>query len=381
VRVLFISPYPPERDGIGTYSQMICGELARQGHTVGVLTARPATPVLPEVVGSLAGVAQPVDETVTAIEKFGPDVIHVQFAVAAYGIRLISLLRVVHRLRMATRPVVMTLHEVTRDLESLRVAGGLLYRFAARRADRIVVHTQRAAGALAGLGPELPPIAVIAHPRTELPPGEVTPDELRRRYDLHDDRVVLSFGFIDVDKGISDLIDAAGRLRAVGALGGITVVVAGAARRRFGPLRVFEARDRLYLRSLRRAVARLGLHGDVRFTGFVPASEIRAWFDLATVAVLPYRRIEQSGVGSLASAAGTPLLTSDVGELAKLSTYPPVPPGDPEALAGQLRRALETPAEAAAVRRPGGDLGDVVSETARLYERLVDLQPVQARAA
>ncbi|HTW12448.1 MAG TPA: glycosyltransferase, partial [Solirubrobacteraceae bacterium] len=187
-------------------------------------------------------------------------------------------------------------------------------------------------------------------------------------------------GFIDVDKGISDLIEAAARLRTAGGLDGITIVVAGAVRRRFGPLRMFEARDRLYLRSLRRAVSRLGLQGKVRFTGFVPAGEIRAWFDVASIAVLPYRRIEQSGVASLASGAGTPLLTSDVGELAKLSTYGPVPPADPDALAAELRRGLADPAGATTRRHPRGDLSEVVSETSGLYERLVERRPVGAAA-
>lgn len=377
MRVLFVGPYPPERDGIGTYSQMICDELTRQGHTVAVLSARPSPDPLPEVIGSLPGPLERADDAVAAVSRFRPDVIHAQFAFAAYGSRIPSLLRTVDRLRRQA-PVVMTLHEVTRDVESLRVAGRALYRFAARRADQVVVHTETAVGAYQALGAGLPPVAVIAHPRTELPRAEVTPGQLRARYGLGDDRVVLSFGFIDVDKGISDLIEAAGLLQAAGELGTATIVVAGAVRRRFGPLRVFEARDRLYLRSLRRSVGQLGLGDRVRFVGFVPAAEIRAWFDLATVAVLPYRRIEQSGVGSLASAAGTPMLTSDVGELAKLSTFTPVPPADPRALGDELRRCLVNDGVEAAPHRPGGDVAEIVTETAALYERLSGRRPVGA---
>jgi glycosyltransferase involved in cell wall biosynthesis len=382
VRVLFVAPYPPERDGIGTYSQMICGELARQGHTVGVLTARPSPDAPSEVLGSLPGPLERGDQALAAVSRFGPDVIHVQFAFAAYGTRIPSLLRTVDRLRRAgSAPVVMTLHEVTRDVESLRAAGRALYRLAARRADQVVVHTETAVAAYQALGAGLPPVVVIAHPRTELPRAEVTPAQLRARYGLGDDRVVLSFGFIDVDKGISDLIEAAGLLHAAGELGTATVVVAGAVRRRFGPLRVFEARDRRYLRSLRHSAVRLGLGDRVRFVGFVPAAEIRAWFDLATVAVLPYRRIEQSGVGSLASAAGTPMLTSNVGELAKLSTFTPFPPADPRALAHELRRCLVNDGTASTLHSPGGDVAEIVTETAGLYERLCGRRPVGAPAA
>ena len=89
-------------------------------------------------------------------------------------------------------------------------------------------------------------------------------------------------------------------------------------------------------------MTKLGLADKVTFAGFVLASEVRTWFDVATVAVLPYRRAEQSGVASLAVAAGTPVLTSDVGELAQLSALPAFRPGDTEALAGSLERFLAT---------------------------------------
>ena len=44
MKVVFISPFPPAHDGIGTYSQMLCDEIVRQGHEVRVVMARPAAP-------------------------------------------------------------------------------------------------------------------------------------------------------------------------------------------------------------------------------------------------------------------------------------------------------------------------------------------------
>lgn len=378
MRVLFITPYPPERDGIGTYSQMICEELARQGHHVGVLCARPTATPAPEVIGSLPGPGRPVSAAVAAARRFAPDVVHVQFAVAAYGTRLPALVRVIDRLREDPAPIVMTLHEVTRDVESLGRIGRALYGFVARRADRVVVHTETAVQALATVDSRLAPATVIAHPRKELPRSGVGVAELRRRYGLRQDRIVLSFGFIDVDKGISDLIAAAGLLNREGVLDDVRIVVAGAVRRRFGPLRVFEVRDRLYFRRLKRSVAQLGLGTRVTFVGFVPTEEMRAWFDIATVAVLAYRRIEQSGVASLASGAGTPMLTTNVGELASLGTFGPVAPGDPPALARELRACLQTSDDAVTPRRPNGDLVEIVSEMTDLYARLTEPKLVGA---
>ena len=378
MRLLFVSSYPPERDGIGAYCAFMRGELVAQGHEVAVIAARASVGAPDEVIGSLpslAGIGFPA--LLRSVRAFAPDLVHVQFAVATYGGLLPSLVRVIDRLRREGLSVVITMHEVTRDTESLRAAGRALYRTMARRADQIIVHTEAARRALDGqLGGRQVPVQVIAHPRAELPPAGIDADELRRRLRLRDDRVVLAFGFIDVDKGLGDLFAAAALLSAAGKLGGIRVVVAGAVRRRFGALRVFELRDILHLRRLKRAVVRHGLAGQVLFVGFVPGREVRAWFELATISVLPYRRSEQSGVASLASAAGSPLLTTRVGELAAFSTAAPVAPRDPAALAAALERFLLASGDRPVHPAVGGDLAEIVDQTGSVYRRLThDIQP------
>ena len=252
---------------------------------------------------------------------------HLQFAIAAYGARLRSLTRILERLRREGYPIVATFHEITRDLDTLGTIGVAAYRRVAQRVDRVIVHTETAQRTYSGgdRDSRVPP-TIVAHPHARLPAATVTGAELRDRYALGDDRVVLSFGFIHVDKGVSDLLRAAGMLTREGGLAEVRIVIAGEVRRRVGVLRPFELRDRLYLRQLNRIIADEGLQEHVVFTGYVPSGEVRSWFDLASVAVLPYHRIEQSGAGSLARGAGTPLLTTDVGELAKLGTFPPVPP-------------------------------------------------------
>lgn len=373
MKILFITPYPPARDGIGSYSAMAREELVAQGHHVAVIAARRAEDAPDEVIAALPPVFSPPEAVLEAVRAFAPDIIHVQFAVAAYAALLPSLVRVIDRVHDQGWPIVMTMHEVTRDTESLRAAGRALYRRMATRAAHIVVHTETSHQALVRLqGRPGVPISVIALPRTELPPSKVDASELRARLGLGQDRVLLAFGFIDVDKGLDDLIVAASRMPAP-ALRGVRIAVAGDVRRRFGPFRAFELRDRLHLRRVRRLVTQRGLGDKVTFAGFVPGSEVRTWFDVATVVVLPYRRAEQSGVASLAVAAGTPVLASDVGELARLSALPAFAPGDTEALAGILERFL-----AASDVRPerfrgidaGGDLSSIVRQTVALYEEL-----------
>jgi glycosyltransferase involved in cell wall biosynthesis len=289
VKVLLISPYPPERDGIGVYSATISAELVEQGHEVAVIAARHSSGARPEVIAALPMLPTQTGPATAAAATTAPDVVHVQFAVAAYGTWILSLLRIMRRVRGLGLPVVVTMHEITRDIDSLREVGRKLYRRVASLADHVILHTPSAQHELGLLGGDLPPSTVIEHFRAELPPGTLDAGELRSRLGIGDARVVLAFGFIDVDKGLDDLVVAAGRLKMGGSLDEVQVVVAGDVRRRFGMFRLFELRDRYHLLKIKRAVAALGLGSHIRFTGFVPAGEVRAYFDLAAVAVLPYR--------------------------------------------------------------------------------------------
>jgi glycosyltransferase involved in cell wall biosynthesis len=104
------------------------------------------------------------------------------------------------------------------------------------------------------------------------------------------------------------------------------------------------------------------------FAGYVPEGEVRAWFELAEAAVLPYRRIEQSGVANLAAAAGTPVLASEVGGITEIgSPRWRFPARDPERLAAVLTDFL-----AAGERRDGHahgqDLDAFVAATLAIYE-------------
>jgi glycosyltransferase involved in cell wall biosynthesis len=362
LRILYLSPYPPARDGIGTYTAAFAGAMDARGHEVRVVAARPDPDSPPEVIAALPLHNRDRAALVARVRLWAPDVVHVQFAVAAYAARLPALLRLVAALRAAGLPVVMTMHEVTRDTESLRAPGRALYRRAAALADHVVVHTGNALDELRGpVGATAAAAAVIPHPRTELPPAVRSAAQLRATHGLGGDRVLLAFGFIDVDKGLDDLVRAFALLpdRA-----GVRLAVAGAVRARHGVFRVFELRDRLHLRRVRALVAKLGVEGSVTFAGYVPGGDVRGWFELAAAAVLPYRRIEQSGVANLAASAGTPVLASTAGELGALRTFPP---RDPVALAGVLHSFLRAPAPQPDPEATGSDLPAIVDRTLDLY--------------
>lgn len=345
MRICFVTPYPPERDGIGDHTASLVASLRRQGHDSLVVAARPAEVAPADVLTSLPTGAGARDGLLCELGAWRPDVIHVQFGVAAYGTRVPALVRLLARLRRSPAPVVVSLHEVMRDTGLLRGPGRTLYRRIAGLADLVILHTPAARAVLHELaGAIRPPIHVLPLPPQLPPPASTTAAELRVRHSLVGARVLLAFGFIHVDKGLTDLVRALAVLIGNGepSTRDVRLVVAGAVRVRHGAFRLFELRDRIHLAHARALLRLKRLETQVVFTGYVPDGEIRPWFELAECAVLPYRRIDQSAVAQFAAAIGTPVLASEVGGLSELGDQKTLsfPARHPEELAGALRTFL-----------------------------------------
>jgi glycosyltransferase involved in cell wall biosynthesis len=356
VKILYVSPFPPAKDGIGTYTQVLGRALRAAGHEVAVAAVRSHADAPAEVIGALSGYGAPAALR-SAVARFKPDVIHVQFAVPAFGSRTPALVRWLGELAGGPTPIVTTMHEVTRDTALLRGPGRALYRRIAAHSDHVIVHTRAGLANLTGrVGADGGRAAVIPHFSTEPPAAGTTAAELRARFGLGAARLLLAFGFIHVDKGLDDLIRAfvLCRRRAPALLRDVRVVVAGTVRERTGLFRVFEARDRLHLARVRRLARKHGVMDHLLFTGFVPDGDIAAWFDAAEAVVLPYRKAEQSGVANLAQAFGVPVIATTSGGLAELFAGSPwtVPPRSPEQLAATLLRFLGAAHEHAAGPSP-----------------------------
>jgi glycosyltransferase involved in cell wall biosynthesis len=172
--------------------------------------------------------------------------------------------------------------------------------------------------------------------------GALSPATLRERLRLPSDRpVLLFFGLVRPYKGLEVLIQALPRV--LERLP-VHVLVAGE----------FWSPPEVYERVAREA----GVEGGITFVDrYVPNEELRAYFDLANVVVLPYVSATQSGVAQLAFGCGKPVITTQVGGLPEIvedgSTGLLVPPGDPAALAAAIVRYFEDglgPAMAAAVQ-------------------------------
>jgi glycosyltransferase involved in cell wall biosynthesis len=266
------------------------------------------------------------------IERLDPDVVHVQW-----------LPRPEHDLRWLRRvaderPVVLTAHDVLpRRTQALRVWPDVL-----ETAERVVVHSHRAVEQLVELGLGRERIARIPHPVFE---GEELPPP--------SGRTLLFFGLIRDYKGLDVLLDALPRIRDA------RLIVAG------DPLDPVEPVD---------------MDGRVEWRlGFRPQAEVRDLMEQAAAVVLPYRRLDSSGVLATAIGYRRPVVVTDVGSLGEIvrefRAGEVVPPGDAEALAQATARLLQPKRLAAAydgAQRAAAELTWAASGAAhdRLYREV-----------
>ena len=168
----------------------------------------------------------------------------------------------------------------------------------------------------------------------------VQTDTIRKTYGLEGKSVILFFGYIHVDKGIDHLLSAFAQARLLEPrMAETRLVIAGSVRpRRLGLLKIFEKRDYKYRNKLHDMVRTLGLTGIVRFVPYVPEDQVGAWFRNASVVVLPYTNLEQSGVLNIALTCETPIIASRLGGLAETlsGTNALVTPGDENELAEKI---------------------------------------------
>jgi glycosyltransferase involved in cell wall biosynthesis len=227
------------------------------------------------------------------------------------------------------RPRVITLHyplPEPEDRRGLRAQRRILSSF-----DAVVSHTAEGASRLreeVGIDPER--VRVIPHGPldylTGLPAEAPLPSELAEP--PAEGPVILFFGLLRPYKGVDTLLEAFAEVE------GAELWIAGMPRMPLEPLRALAARA----------------PGRVRFVPrFVADPEIPALMRRADLLVLPYRRIEQSGVLYAGLAFGKPMVLADVGGFAELGRAHGlarmVPPDDPPALAAALRELVADPEE------------------------------------
>ncbi|MFH1814194.1 MAG: glycosyltransferase [Pseudomonadota bacterium] len=272
MRVLFVSgSYPPELCGVGDYTQKLALSLASLPCVeVSVLTTRHTA----RAVDSLVKIFPLFDswrsfslwKILRVLWAWRPDVVHFQFPSQGFSGYGPSILPVV--LRLFGLPVFQTWHEpyarAQKKLFFLQLAGarGLIFvrpnylQLVPRSFSRLI---------------SLIPHRIIPN-ASSLPKSTLTPDE---RAALHASlvdgyrRVIVFFGFLYPHKGIESLFDIANPASDM-------LIIAGA------------VRDESFRAELSALATTRGWGRNVRFTGYLPASDAADLLAVADAVVLPF---------------------------------------------------------------------------------------------
>ncbi len=254
-----------------------------------------------------------------------PDIIHYQ---SYRMIRVDWILFVL--LRLLGRNIAFTVHD-TRSLEASALDTFILTQ-TARRSDILFVHNSNARDLLVEKWKAKPHrVKVIPHGGYDrYYSAEMPKSGARAQLNYEEEFLLLSFGTIREYKGLDYLLPAVAQVR--DRIPSLRLIIAG---RSFDP-----ALGLRYEEQIRD----LGLDDIVRFENrFVETRQVERLFTAADLVVLPYVRIDQSGVLFLAYTFGKPVLATSVGGLPELvpdgqAGYL-VPPADSQALSEGLLRA------------------------------------------
>lgn len=213
MRVALVSVYPPRRDGIGDYAAKLVAALGRVGGSETEVD-----------VYSLArdGVGQDGQRAILsmhprswwrlrrelAVGRY--EVVHLQFDLSTYLLLIGPLFIILGTLRIAGGPqIVATYHDAYADRKLYGWLSVAFYNVFTRLFHRVYVHSRLAENCLVEQY-HVPyrKIRRIDHGTFDFADQDRNHEELRRRWNLGESPVVLSFGFIYKTKGIEVLIDA-----------------------------------------------------------------------------------------------------------------------------------------------------------------------------
>jgi len=208
-----------------------------------------------------------------------------------------------------------------------------LDRWSLRAADRVVTVCDYFARDLQRMGVPASRISVQQNPiRLQPPPSEEEKCKLRAELGLPDGAMVLlTIGRLSQEKGHADLLRAMARLRQDPSASNVHLLIVGS-----GP-------EKDALVALR---TQLGLDEVVQFCG--QKDDVRPYYGIADVFVLPSHSEGSPNVLLEALAAELPIVATAVGGVPELLTHEVnallVPMQDVAQLAGAMRRLLDDPA-------------------------------------
>ena len=312
MKISYISPYPPIRSGIGTYTNYLCRALLKINKEVeiSIIAEKGASKIKEKrfetfpCFNSKEGYVKKISKSFLG---FSPDIVHIQheFAIFNPDERFLNLLK---ELKKSTK-IVLTLHTVhTNESNDWEVKARSMekYNFSmGQLADAIIVHQVSMKEVLIGQGLNEKLIHVIPHGTKIL--RKVDKTEAMRKLELPEKgRIILSFGFFGWHKNKELIVEA---------LPEILEKVPNAFVFFSGYIREWVQEDFETRKLYEEKAKELGVRGHVIFAKrYIPDEEIYLVFDSSDAAVFPYIQKWYSGSGSLHLAMGSfiPIVVSKI---------------------------------------------------------------------
>ena len=290
-----------------------------------------------------------VREMVAAIDRFQPDVIHLQQGHMWFNGALKKLKRY---------PLVITVHDPRHhagDVDSKKTPQWLIdYGF--RKADQVIVHGEL-------LAKQVQDLFGFSDTRTHVVPHVAMGQTDSQSASVGEPGTILFFGRIYEYKGLQTLIAAEPLIASQ--VEDFRIVIGGA------------GDDFAQYTAAMTNPDRFEVHN--RWIG---DEERISFFERASMVVLPYNEATQSGVVPVAFNYAKPVVATRVGALIECVDHERtgllVPPRDPQALAEAIVRLLKNPSEAAGFGQAGKNMLDlhwspsvVAAQTAEVYEHAI----------
>ncbi len=299
--VFIISTYPPTPGGISNYTKRTVSSLRGIGVVVHIT---PFTGLLS------------IFSILYNIFCLKPSNVRMEYDISTYEVSGPFLIFGVWVLKQVIGyRLFFNFHEVTRDLEHLKLLGQIYYSFIANFCDFITVHTNESKNTLISKCSVKENRVFVIPLGTMSKDTQITPKiEMNSRYAFDED-FFLFIGFIHPQKGIENFIKAAKELETldIKAFDRLSFVVAGGVRPRKGFFKIFQRTDNLYFDSLKKLVEDLGLQRKVKFLGYIEDKFFSSLIVNSEAVVIPYVKTEQSGVLNQVLPYQVPIIASNIG--------------------------------------------------------------------
>ncbi len=365
MRILFITgEYPSMQGGVGDYTRRLGQALGALGVDVHVLThADAGGDHLRQPTAAYEPTVYPLIERAglqlwavagRVARELRPDVVHIQYQPAAYGLHgAVNFLP--WRLRLLPRRprVVTTFHDL-RTPYLFPKAGPLRWETVlalahASDADVVTNPADWQQLAQAGLTARLRPIPIGSNIACE-PPAGYDRAQQRGLWGAGPETWLLAyFGFLNANKGGETLVRTLAELVHAGHPARLLMVG--------GKVGASDPTNLAYLAHVEKLIADLGLADRVQWTGFTANDQVSANLLACDCAVLPYREGASLRHGSLmaALAHGLPIISTQAAAAAPSAQVPfpllrdaesalLVPPEEPIRMAAAVERVMADPA-------------------------------------